>query len=72
MIPAMFRTKHLVQEGDRFKRRANSRRVYAIDRFIDFPDHPKHVRLIAVDNSEALTIGLSALLDDSLFERIED
>ena len=68
----MFRAKHLVEVGDRFKRRSYARRVYAIDRFIDFADHPRHVRLVGVDHREFLTIALSALLDGSVFEPIED
>ena len=69
---AMFRAKHLVEVGDRFKRRSYARRVYAIDCFIDFADHPRHVRLVGVDHREFLTIALSALLDGSVFEPIED
>jgi hypothetical protein len=46
--------------------------VYVIDHFIDFADHPRHVRLAAVDHREFLTIALSALLDGSAFEPIED
>jgi hypothetical protein len=68
----MFRAKHLAEVGDRFIRRSYARRVYAIDRFIDFADHPRHVRLVAVDHREFLTIALSALLDGSVFEPIKD
>ena len=68
----MFRIRHPIQVGDRFKRRSLVRRVYAIERFIDFADHPRHVRLVAVDHRESLTIALSALLEGSVFERIKD
>ena len=69
---AMFRTRRPVQVGDRFQRRSHVRRVYAIERFIDFTNHPRHVCLVAVDQRESLTIALSALLDGSVFERIKD
>lgn len=68
----MFRAKHDVQVGDRFKRRNPMRRVFAVERFIDFTDHPRHVRMVDVDHREFLTIALSALLDGSVFERVED
>ena len=68
----MFRTKHPVQVGDRFKRRSPMRRVFAVERFIDFTDHPRHVRMVAVDHREFLTLALSALLDGSVFERMDD
>lgn len=67
----IFRASPDVEVGDRFKRRGTSRRVYIIERFIERPDHPRHVRLVCIENSETLTVALSALFDGKYFERVE-
>jgi hypothetical protein len=60
-----------VAVGDRFRRRGVSHKVYVIERFIEHTDHPIHVCLVCIENSETLTVALSALLDGKLFERVE-
>lgn len=60
-----------VEVGDRFKRRGMSHKVYVIERFIEHTDHPRHVCLVCIENSETLTVALSALLDGKFFERVE-
>ena len=67
----MLRRKPTVQIGDRFKKRGHAHKVYAIDRFLDFADHPQHVCLVAAEHGERVTIALSALLDGDLFEPVE-
>jgi hypothetical protein len=67
-----FRASHGVEVGDRFKRRGMSHKVYILERFIEHADHPRHVSLVCAENSETLTVALSALLDGNLFERFED
>jgi len=61
-----------VEVGNRFRRRGMSQKIYIIERFIEHADHPRHVYLVCAENSETLTVALSALLDGSLFERIGD
>ena len=60
-----------VEVGDRFRRRGMSHKVYVIERFIEHNNLPRHACLVCTENSETLTIALSALLDARLFERIE-
>jgi len=67
-----FWTSQDVEVGDRFKRRGMSHKVYILERFIEHSDHPRHVSLVCAENSETLTVALSALLDGNLFERIDD
>jgi len=67
----MFRAKRVIQVGDRFARRSYSRRVYAVDRFIDFADHSRHVCLVGVGHRDSLTIALSALLKSDVFEPVK-
>jgi hypothetical protein len=68
----MFRANQDVQLGDRFKRRGMSHKVYIIERLIEHTDHPRHACLVCIENSETLTVALSALLDGKLFERVLD
>jgi hypothetical protein len=68
---AMFRTKHVVQVGDRFKRRSYSRKVYAVECFFDLTDRPRHVRLVGIGHRDSRTMALSALVDGSVFEPVK-
>jgi len=67
-----FWTSQDVDVGDRFKRRGMSHKVYIVERFIEHTDHPIHVCLACIENSETLTVALSALLDGNSFEPVED
>jgi hypothetical protein len=67
----MFWTSQDVEVGDRFKRRGMSNKVYVIERFIEHTDLPRHACLVCIENSETLTVALSALLDGRSFERVE-
>jgi hypothetical protein len=60
-----------VEVGDCFRRRGMSHKVYVIERFIEHTDLPRHACLVCIENSETLTVALSALLDGKLFERVE-
>jgi hypothetical protein len=66
-----FWASHDVDVGDRFRRLGRSHRVYIVERFIEYADHPRHVCLVCIEDRETLTVGLSALLDGKLFERVE-
>jgi len=48
-----------------------SHKVYISERFIEHPDHPRHVCLVCIENSETLTVALSALLGGNFLERVE-
>jgi hypothetical protein len=58
--------------GDRFRRHGMSHKIYVIERFIEHADLPRHACLVCIENSETLTVALSALLDGRTFERVED
>jgi hypothetical protein len=60
-----------VEVGDRFRRRGMSHKVYVIERFIEHTDLPRHACLVCIENSETLTVALSALIDGNSFERVE-
>ena len=58
------------QVGERFRRRGNSHQVYVVERIIEPADHSKHASRGSRASRDALTVALSALLDDRSFERV--
>ena len=67
----MFGSANSAQVGDRFKRSGHSRKIYVVEQLIERGKHPRHARLIALESQESIVVGVSALLDGRLFQRVE-
>ena len=63
----------LVQPGDRFLRKGNPPSSWKIERLMEFPDMPLHVRLFREDRpSQTIVIAASVLDDPKEFNRLFD
>ena len=57
-------TKPTIQPGDRFTKEGNPPSIWVVERLIERPDFPVHVRLRREDESNrTVTIGLAVLLE---------
>lgn len=65
--------KQNVQSGDLFMKAGTPPSKWIVDRMLDFPNMPPHVRLIQYDNRRrTITVALSTLLDSAHFRRWQE
>lgn len=63
--------KTSTQPGDRFLRAGNPPTAWIVERIVNMPDMPPHVRLFREDRpTQTLFIGMSVLSDNSQFRRL--
>jgi hypothetical protein len=62
-----------VQPGDRFLRAGNPPTAWIVERVMEMPDMPPHVRLFREDRpTQTLFIGISVLEDTRQFRRLTE
>ena len=65
--------KTSTQPGDRFLRAGNPPTVWVVERIMEMPDMPPHVRLFREDRPiQPLFLGISVLEDTKQFRRLTE
>jgi len=59
-----------VRPGDVFRKVGTYGGNWTVDRIFDYPDIPRHVRLVERAGSRAMTVAATLLLDPEAFTRI--
>ena len=61
-----------IRPGDRFVKAEDKKVVWVVDRVVNFPDLPPHLRLrIEGENKHIRTFSVSAVLDGRLFQKVK-
>lgn len=56
-----------VAPGDIFRKAGNYGGDWVVERVFDYPDIPRHVRLVERNGARAMTVAASMLLDQDCF-----
>ena len=56
-----------VQRGDVFHKTGNHGGEWVVDRVFDYPDIPRHVRMVERNSHRAMTVAADVLFDPAMY-----
>ncbi len=61
-----------VQQGDVFRKAGTYGGDWVVERIFEYPDIPRHVRMVERKGGRAMTLALDLLFDPEFFMRVKE